>query len=98
MSAVCLWVHTFGSTSCRSGATNIGAQAELARLAALRVVWHRRKPNIDVEADLMAGVIGKHLPAARLRHVANQKAVPANLSCLRGNPFDEANELRIAPV
>jgi hypothetical protein len=43
----------------------------------------------------MAGVIGKHLPAARLRHVANQKAVPANLSCLRGNPFDEANELRL---
>src|SRR6201987_2312881 len=77
---------------------HIGARAELALLAALHVGWHRRKPNIDVEADLMAGVLGKHRPAARLRHVANQKTVPANLFCVRGKPFDEANELRIAPV
>src|SRR3977135_566955 len=80
------------------GRDQIGARAELALLAALRVVWHRRKPNIHVEADLMAGVLGKHLTSARLRHVANQKTVPANLSCDRGKPFDEANELRIAPV
>src|SRR6202047_1764872 len=80
------------------GRDHIGARAELALLAALHVVWHRRKPNIDVEADLMAGGLGKHLPAARLRHVANQKTVPANLFCVRGKPFDEAKELRIAPV
>src|SRR5215471_687734 len=61
------------------GRDQIGTRAELALLAALRVVWHRRKPNIHVEADLMAGVLGKHLTAARLRHVANQKTVPANL-------------------
>src|SRR4029077_6803219 len=59
------------------GRDHIGARAELALLAALHVVWHRRKPNIDVEADLMAGVLGKQRPAAGLRHVANQKTVPA---------------------
>src|ERR1700730_2448843 len=80
------------------GRDHIGARAKLALLAALGMVWHRRKPNIDVEADLMAGVLGKHLPAARLRHVANQKTVPANLFCVRGKPFDEANELWITPV
>ena len=80
------------------GRDDIGGRAELALLAALDPVWHRRKPNIDVEADLMAGVFGKHRPAARLRHVANQKTAPANFFCVRGKPLDEANELRIAPV
>src|SRR5262245_35539952 len=47
------------------GRDHIGGRAELAFLAALHVGWHRRKPNIDVEADLMAGVLGKHRPAAR---------------------------------
>jgi hypothetical protein len=64
-------------------------------LAALYGVWRRRKPNIDIEADLMAGVVGEHRAAARLRHVANQKTIPANLSRIYGKPFDEANELRI---
>ena len=34
------------------GRDDIGGRAELALLAALHPVWHRRKPNIDVEADL----------------------------------------------
>src|SRR5260370_20662247 len=62
------------------------------------MVWHRRKPNIDVEADLMALVGGEHRPAARLRHVADQKTVPASLFRVLAKPFDEANELRIAPA
>ena len=98
MSAVCLWVHTFRINVAQIGRDHIGAGAELSLLAALRVVWHRRKPNINVKADLMAGVLGKHLPPARLRHIANQKTIPANLFCVRGKRFDEANELRIAPV
>ena len=77
---------------------DIGGRVELALLAVLHVVRHRRKPNIDVEADLMAGVVGEHRPTARLRHVANQKTVPANLFRVLGKSFDEANELRIAPV
>src|SRR5262249_13566464 len=80
------------------GRDYIGGRAELPLLATLHVVWHRREPNIDVEADLMASVVGKHRPAARLRHVADQKTVPANLFRALGKPFDEANELRIAPV
>src|SRR6516165_12294121 len=74
------------------GRDQISARAELALLAALHVVWHRRIPNIDVKADLMAGVLGEHLPAARLSHVADQKTVPADLFCVLGKPFDEANE------
>ena len=42
--------------------------------------------------------LGEHRPAARLRHVADQKTVPADLFRVLGKPFDEANELRIAPV
>jgi hypothetical protein len=77
---------------------HVGARAELALLAALHMVRHRRKPDIDVEADLMAGVIGQHRPTARLRHVANQETVPAGRFCVRGEPLDEANEFRMAPV
>src|SRR5262245_514219 len=45
---------------------HVDGRAELALLAALHMVWHRRKPDIDIEPDLMAGVLGKHRPAARL--------------------------------
>src|SRR5262249_39704425 len=76
---------------------NIGGRAELALLATLHVVWHRREPNIGVQADLMASVLGEHRSAARLRHVANQKAVPADLFCVLIKPFLEANEVRVAP-
>src|SRR5262249_34803358 len=80
------------------GRDHIGGRTELALLSTLHVVWHRRKPNIDIETDLMASVLGEHRPAARLRHVADQKTIPANLFRVVGKPFDEANELRIAPV
>src|ERR1700730_16497345 len=36
----------------QSGPVHLGPRAELAILAASRVVWQRRKPNIHVEADL----------------------------------------------
>jgi hypothetical protein len=80
------------------GRDYIGGRAELALRAALHVVWHRRKPNIDVQAHLMALVFGEHRPAAGLRHVADQQTVPANLFRVLGKPFDKADELRIAPV
>ncbi len=35
-------------------------------------VRHRRKPDIGIETDLVAGMAGKHRAAARLRHVADQ--------------------------
>ena len=76
----------------------IGGRAELTFLPALHVVRHRLEPDIDVEADLMAGVVGDHRSAARLRHVPDQKTVPADLFRVPGEPFDEANELRIAPI
>src|SRR5262249_30004738 len=80
------------------GRDHIGGRAELALLSTLHVVWHRRKPNIDVESDLMASVLGEHRPTARLRHVADQKTIPTDLFCVLGKSFDEANKLRIAPV
>src|SRR5262245_10353964 len=46
----------------------------------------------------MALVVAEHWAAARLRHVADQKTVPASFFRVLGKPFDEVNELRIAPV
>src|SRR4029079_15180831 len=80
------------------GRDHIGGRAELTLRAALHVVWHRRKPNIDIKADLMALVAGEHRPAAGLRHVADQKTVPANLFRVLGKPFDEANALPMSPA
>src|SRR6516162_4835245 len=67
------------------GRDHIGGRAELALLSTLHVVWHRRKPNIDVEADLMTSVLGEHRPAARLRHVADQKTVPPTFFAFSAN-------------
>src|SRR6202012_4275636 len=50
----------------RTGRDEIGARSELAFLGALAPIRHRRKPDIGVEADLMAGVVGKQRPAPRL--------------------------------
>ena len=47
----------------------------LALLRAQFVVRHRHEPDVDVEP--MAGVSERQRPAARLRHVADQDAVPA---------------------
>src|SRR6202040_2921139 len=55
---------------------HIGARAELALLAALHVVWHRRKPNIDVEADLMAGVLGTRRAAETCRQPKDRSSQP----------------------
>ena len=46
----------------------------------------------------MAAVVGEHWPAARLRDVADQEAVPADLLCVFGEPLDKVNGLRMAPV
>ena len=80
------------------GRDHVGGRAELALLATLHVVRHRREPNIDVEAHLVAGMAGEHRPAARLRHVAEQETAPADLFRVLGKPFDEADQMRIAPI
>src|SRR6516165_10259869 len=80
------------------GRDHIRAWVKLALLETLHVVWHRREPDIDVEAILMATVVGDHRSAARLRYVADQEAVPADLFCAFRKSLDEANDLWIAPV
>ena len=47
----------------------------------------------------MAGVAGEHRAAARLRHVAHQKARPArDLRHLLGKPLHERDELGVAEI
>src|SRR5262249_35837348 len=48
-----------------------------ALFARQRVSGHRFEPYVDVETDLVAGMPADHRSAARLRHVADQKTVPA---------------------
>src|SRR2546428_715778 len=38
---------------------------------------HRSEPDIGIQPDLMTRVAGAHGTAARLRHVADEKAAPA---------------------
>src|SRR5262249_36866529 len=64
---------------------HVTGRAELALLAALHVVRHRGETNIDVEADLVAGMARERRPAARLRHVADQETVPADLFAFLAN-------------
>src|SRR5262249_16861466 len=40
---------------------------------------HRFEPDVDVGTDLVTGVPVDHWSAARLRHVADQKTIPAAL-------------------
>ena len=57
-----------------------------------------RKPYIDVESNLTAGMAIKHRTAARLGHVADQDAVPTNLLGAPSKPVDECDESWIAPI
>ena len=61
-------------------------------------IGHRREPDVGIEPDLVAGVPGDHRPAARLRHVADQKPRPALLGTLLGQPFEECHQVGVAPV
>src|SRR5262249_2172331 len=56
----------------------------------------RHEPDVDVEADLMTGVIGWRGSTAGLRQVADQNAVPARRLCRGGGKFFQ--EIYQAPV
>src|SRR5262245_31513119 len=49
----------------------------LALLRSEDPVRHRREPDVGIEPDLVARVAGDHRTAARLSHVADEKARPA---------------------
>src|SRR3569833_1885897 len=60
---------------------------------------HRHEPDIDVESDLVAHVSERQRPAARLRHVADEDAVPAGRLGVGGREaLEEADEVGMAPV
>ena len=63
------------------------------------VVRHFGQPDVGVETDLVAGVAGQHRPATRLRHVADQQAVPAILIVGVGRQaFDQRHHVGMGPV
>ncbi len=62
------------------------------------MVGHRGEPDVDVEADLVAGMAADHRAAARLRHVADQQAIPAVLGGVVGERLDVPDEFGLAPV
>ena len=71
----------------------------LALVAGKPVRGHRIVPDVDVEADLVAGMAGRHRAAARLRHVADEEARPAVLVMgIVGELLEEGNQLRHPPV
>jgi hypothetical protein len=72
------------------------AFALLARQAPVR---HRRQPHIGVEAELVRSVTRHHRPAARLREIADEDAVPArDLRGLGRESLEHRNEFRVPPV
>ncbi len=71
----------------------------LALVIAERLLRHRREPDIDIEADLVAGMAGQRRTAARLAHVANEQSRPAIQPLgVAGEPLGEAHQLWRAPV
>ena len=77
---------------------DVGGRHLLALLAGQLAVRHRRQPDVGVETDLMAPVAGDHRAAARLRHVADQQAGPADRRRFVGEAFEELDQLGMAPV
>src|SRR5204862_6868159 len=70
--------------------------ALLPREVALR---HRREPDVGIKPDLVAGVAAQRRAATWLRDVADQQPRPArDLRGLLGEPFEEPDEVRMAPV
>src|SRR5262249_58764840 len=58
---------------------DVHGRVHFAFFARQRVIGHRFAPDVDFAPDLVAGVPVDHWSAPRLRHVADQKTVPADL-------------------
>ena len=81
------------------GGDQAGGRHRLALLSAQAMARHRHEPDVDVEADLMAHMAEGQRAAARLRHVADQDAVPAGgLGGERREALQEPDQFGMAPV
>ncbi len=81
------------------GADHVGGRHHLALLARQVAVRHRRKPDVGIEPYLVRGMAGQHRAAPRLRNIAHQQARPAlDRRHHLGEPFEEGDQHRIAPV
>src|SRR4051794_26455787 len=60
-------------------------------------IGHRDQPEIDIQADLMRGMAAAHGTPARLCHVAYQETRPAIGAGRNAQPFDERDQVRMAP-
>ena len=98
ISSVCACVQTFGIDVEPVVSHRHGGRHEFALFARKLAIGHRREPDVGIEPDLMAGVAGQHRAAARLRHVADQKAVPSDLLGLVRQSLEKCDQLRMAPI
>ena len=81
------------------GGDQIAGGDILALFLAQLVVRLRHEPDVDVEADLVAHVAERQRAAARLRHVADQDALPAGgLGGERREALEEFDQFGMAPI
>ena len=63
------------------------------------MIRHRDEPDVGIEADLVAGVAGRHRPAARLRHVADQDPGPARVLVRLGRqPLHQRDHVGVGEI
>jgi hypothetical protein len=77
---------------------HVQCHIEFAFLWRKLVSWHGRKPDIDIEPDLMAGMAGEHGSAAWLGHIADQQPGPSDVLRLVSQPLNEGHKARVSPV
>src|SRR5512143_4136185 len=71
----------------------------LALILAQDAIRHWHEPDVYVEAGLVSRVVRHRRSTARLRHVADQDAVPTRrFGGERGESFQEMDEAGMAPV
>ena len=57
------------------------------------MIRHRREPDIGIQSYLMASMAGDHGTAARLRHVADQEAIPTDLFGVLAKPLKKGDQI-----
>src|SRR5262245_59074610 len=74
-----------------------GCRYFLPLLARELAWWHRGEPDVGIEADLMAIMIGQHRSTPRLREITHQQSGPADLGTLLRQALKQADEIRVTP-
>ena len=97
--ASCDGVQCAWSTSIQSGRTMLTALISSRCWRESGVAGFGVSQNICIEANLVRGMAGQHRPAARLRDIADEDALPAGGGGgFAGEALQQRDEVRMAPV